>query len=123
MANALATWLGMLLSVSLFGCAQAEVVPRGPVTIGLTVQQPSPKPNVAATPQALMQPGGVRSLQRALNAQGYALTVDGRFDNETRQALLSFQRREGLAPTSLPDLATCEALGLDPQQVYQALDG
>ena len=58
----------------------------------------------------------VRSVQQALNDQGYnAGPVDGEMGPNTRDALLSFQQAQGLRQTGEPDSRTLAALGMSPQ--------
>ena len=40
---------------------------------------------------------GVRQLQQALANRGYSLTVDGAFGPMTKNAVMSFQRSQGIA--------------------------
>jgi N-acetylmuramoyl-L-alanine amidase len=61
----------------------------------------------------------VRRVQRALRQRGFEVPVNGVFDAATQEALLRFQRQAGLAPTSLPDLATLNRLGLDARSLYR----
>lgn len=58
----------------------------------------------------------VGSLQRALQAAGFRITVDGDFGRVTRNALERYQVEQGLAPTGVVDPLTAERLGLaDPR--------
>ncbi|MBM9595882.1 N-acetylmuramidase domain-containing protein [Roseitranquillus sediminis] len=58
--------------------------------------------------------GDTATLQSALNvALDAGLTVDGWFGDKTRQALISFQEREGLQETGRIDSETCARLGID----------
>lgn len=41
--------------------------------------------------------GDVKKLQEALNRCGYSLDVDGQFGNETRKAVMDYQKNNGLA--------------------------
>jgi len=83
--------------------------------------RPPDKPPGAASPQTLLQADGVRQLQGALRARGYRVPESGVYGQETEGALLAFQRREGLAPTSMPDLETLRRLGLEAKSLYGQL--
>lgn len=69
-------------------------------------------PAMAGAP-LYISPSGVRVIQQSLNQGGYAdLVADGRWTEETREALRDFQQARGLEPTGNLDLATINALGL-----------
>ncbi len=56
---------------------------------------------------------GLRLVQQQLNRIGYASgNVDGLWGDQTRQALESFQRMQGMEPTGNLNLVTIQALGL-----------
>ena len=52
------------------------------------------------------------AVQRALNAKGYRVAVDGKSGPATRAALRDFQAREGLKRTGAADSRTLRALGV-----------
>lgn len=52
----------------------------------------------------------ISSLQSALSKLGFALSVNGRFDIATYQAVLGFQEQNGLSVTGIADVATQTAL-------------
>ncbi|NBC31147.1 MAG: N-acetylmuramoyl-L-alanine amidase [Alphaproteobacteria bacterium] len=54
----------------------------------------------------------VQALQRALNARGAKLTVDGHFGPNTKTAVINFQRSRGLSPDGIVGPKTKSALGL-----------
>jgi hypothetical protein len=54
----------------------------------------------------------VRILQQVLVERGFAVEVDGVWGPRTREALISFQRREGLQATGQIDTRTVTALGV-----------
>lgn len=103
----------VLVIVTFGGCGGRQERKQDPAVL----ERPGGPP-VAASPNTMLQSGGVRSLQRALRARGYEAPVSGAFDARTREALLKFQRAEGLAPTSMPDMLTLEALGLNAEELY-----
>jgi peptidoglycan hydrolase-like protein with peptidoglycan-binding domain len=61
------------------------------------------------------------ALKNALYGAGYSITnVTPQMDEATRQALIKFQKDNGLAATGNVDDATKEALGMVPVQVAAA---
>ncbi|MFT3916493.1 MAG: peptidoglycan-binding domain-containing protein [Anaeromyxobacteraceae bacterium] len=74
-------------------------------------------PRVPASPEALLAPGVVTELQRALTSRGLLEAhQDGELDDATTRALRRFQDGQGLAATGFPDRETLERLGLDPDR-------
>lgn len=75
------------------------------------------------SPQIEAERGGAKVLvyaetlqrvQRRLKEQGlYRGEVDGRFGEQTAEAIARYQRRQGLPPTGLPDYATLHRLFLE----------
>lgn len=56
----------------------------------------------------------LRMVQNALVAKGYKIDeVDGKLNDDTEDALESFQKAQGLKETEDPDLPTLKALGFD----------
>lgn len=55
----------------------------------------------------------VKDVQQALNDEGHNLEVDGIMGTKTRNALSSFQGRNGIQANGQLDTRTLEALGLD----------
>jgi hypothetical protein len=76
---------------------------------------------VTQTPEALFREGAVERIQEALSQRGLlsGSFTKGDLDTPTSAALARFQEKQDLARTGLPDRATLEALGLDPEAVYQ----
>ena len=63
----------------------------------------------------------VRSVQRALNDQGYdAGAVDGQMGPNTEDALRRFQQAQNLPQTGAPDARTLAALGVSNRTSYSA---
>lgn len=54
----------------------------------------------------------VKQLQTALEQKGQHVTVDGKWGNQTANALRNFQKENGLQPTGRLDPETSEKLGL-----------
>lgn len=85
---------------------------------------PGATPPVAGAPRAGDAPLGgrvlrlgargadVMDLQRDLNVLGYALDVDGDFGGRTRDAVMRFEARRGLAADGAADAAMLAALGV-----------
>ncbi len=59
-----------------------------------------------------LPPEEIRILQEVLVDRGFSVEVDGIFGPRTREALISFQRREGLQATGQIDTRTVTALGV-----------
>jgi peptidoglycan hydrolase-like protein with peptidoglycan-binding domain len=63
----------------------------------------------------------IRSVQQALNDQGYdAGAVDGQMGPNTQDALRRFQQAQNLPQTGEPDTRTLAALGISSQAAYRA---
>src|SRR5262249_9161764 len=75
------------------------------------------EPVVAASPQALLGRGAVRKSQRALTTKGLSTRESGVLDRETKDNLRSFQYRQQIAATGLPDQLTLQKLDLDPKDI------
>ena len=54
----------------------------------------------------------IREVQRVLIQRGFSVQVDGRLGPRTQQALIQFQRREGLQATGRIDSRTISSLGV-----------
>lgn len=54
----------------------------------------------------------IKAIQESLNAHGAALTVDGHWGRETRDAIKAYQRKNGLKPTGYANQETRKKLGL-----------
>jgi peptidoglycan hydrolase-like protein with peptidoglycan-binding domain len=65
----------------------------------------------------------IRQVQEVLVQQGFSVEVDGRLGPRTRQALIQFQRRQGLAVTGQIDSRTVTALGVNIQSMPQGQPG
>jgi hypothetical protein len=82
---------------------------------------PAPgRPAAPATPRGLLAPGEVAAIQRALADRGLlGAHREGELDDATGEALMAFQRREGLAATGMPDRETISRLGLEADTAYR----
>jgi hypothetical protein len=77
------------------------------------------RPRVPAAPEALLAPGAVSEIQRALVDRGYLdAHREGELDPATSAALRAFQAEEDLAETGFPDRETLTRLGIDPRAAY-----
>jgi putative peptidoglycan binding protein len=110
-------WLVLLVFAGLASChaheavSPAEESPPSPLRIN------SPRP-VATTPEGLIKPGGIAKMQRALREKGLDAPQTDKLDEQTKSALLDFQKREKLPATGLPDYVTVRKLGLDPNDIF-----
>src|SRR5215469_4863925 len=70
----------------------------GATLMSATVQAPAlqPWPVLQQGPNSMWPMVTIRSLQYLLNAHGARLTVDGVFGQQTRAAVITFQRAHGL---------------------------
>src|SRR5262249_38989753 len=59
-----------------------------------------------------LSPEQIREIQMVLKERGFAVEVDGRLGPQTRQALIAFQRKQGLAASGHIDNQTVSALGV-----------
>jgi peptidoglycan hydrolase-like protein with peptidoglycan-binding domain len=77
------------------------------------------RPAVPAAPSALLSPGAIGAIQRALMDRGYLRSHQaGELDKPTSAAVRRFQEDEGLAATGMPDRETLRKLGVDPEKTY-----
>jgi len=121
-----ATWraLGLVcLGLTGAGCLHAHHAPP-PASV------PATKPDheraaetgipVASTPQGLMREGAEKKIQQRLRDKGFlgADQVTGQLDPDTRAALRTFQKHEGLPTTGLPSYETVDKLGLDLDAIF-----
>ena len=58
----------------------------------------------------------IRRIQIILRERGYTVEVDGVMGPQTRQAIIAFQRKEGIEATGQIDQRTSAALGMDRNQ-------
>ncbi len=54
----------------------------------------------------------VKSVQAALNKEGYNVAVDGKMGKQTHDALMKFQKANGLPASGKADAATLKKLGV-----------
>jgi peptidoglycan hydrolase-like protein with peptidoglycan-binding domain len=57
-------------------------------------------------------PAKIQQVERALNAQGYSVPVDGQIDPQLTAAVTSFQKDNDLQPTGLMTAETLAKLGV-----------
>lgn len=72
-------------------------------------------PPAASTAAVLSEPV-IKSLQEALNKQGFATKTDGILSDETRAAIRKYQTQHHLPVTGEPDKATLDKLGVAARQ-------
>ena len=71
---------------------------------------------------AVLQKAGLTKLQDALTKHGFSTKPTPTLDHATQANLRSFQEKEGLARTGMPDQLTLTKLGLDPKEILQMDD-
>ena len=59
-----------------------------------------------------LRPEQIREIQMVLKERGFAVEIDGRLGPRTRQALIAFQRKQGLTASGRIDNQTVSALGV-----------
>jgi peptidoglycan hydrolase-like protein with peptidoglycan-binding domain len=59
-----------------------------------------------------LRPEQIREIQMVLKEKGFAVEIDGRLGSRTRQALIAFQRKQGLTASGRIDNQTVTALGV-----------
>jgi peptidoglycan hydrolase-like protein with peptidoglycan-binding domain len=97
-----------------------ETAPTGAQPRPETATAPDAAADTAAQPQQQALPGQpgadpavIRDVQQALNQAGHeAGPVDGVWGPQSRSAMESFQRQQGIEPTGLINLLSLQALGL-----------
>jgi peptidoglycan hydrolase-like protein with peptidoglycan-binding domain len=119
----------MLMNVSVASAQQQAASPQKNMTTQSQPMQSSQPGNKMQTntakneksPSSLMKSTGkapmmssqeVKSVQEALNKDGYKLTVDGVMGNHTRSALKNFQKKNDLKVTGKPDSQTLAKLDI-----------
>jgi len=122
----LAAWPALALAclgMTGAGCLHAHQAPQ-------PAEVPATKPDheraaetripVASTPQGLMREGAEKKLQERLRDKGLlaANQLSGQLDPDTRAALRTFQKQEGLPTTGLPSYETVDRLGLDLDTIF-----
>jgi peptidoglycan hydrolase-like protein with peptidoglycan-binding domain len=76
------------------------------------------QPEVAASPRNILEAGSVTKIQEALNSKGFGVEKNGKLDSPTKEAIASFQKKEKIAATGLPDQLTLRRLDLDPKEIF-----
>lgn len=77
---------------------------------------------VATGPEELLEDGAVERIQQALRAAGFvAAWSKGELDRPTSQAIASFQAKQGLPATGVPDRKTVVLLGLARDEVFKSI--
>jgi Putative peptidoglycan binding domain len=101
----LAIFFAILAAAGVFNGSKAAAPPVTPPTKPVTTQQSTTQANTTPTAQAPSQtlsPGAtgaqVKTLQQALTALGYPVTVDGDYGPATQAAVVKFQTAKGLTP-------------------------
>jgi hypothetical protein len=122
----------LLAIVALWACVHTTAV--GPVA---TPEEPRSKvvekaktqpalmhdtatPPISQSPQGMLAEGGAAQIQTALSTHGFMLKKTGLLDDETKEAILAFQKRENLAATGMPDQLTLKRLGLRPRDILNS---
>jgi peptidoglycan hydrolase-like protein with peptidoglycan-binding domain len=65
-----------------------------------------------AATKAELTPEQVKRLQQKLNRHGYGVEQSGKWNNQTRSAIIRLQKQRGLERTGYPDRATRRALSI-----------
>lgn len=121
--------IGALLAAAVGGtgvAAYTVLTPQGPVAV--RELPAAPQPQAATVPAAEVRtapaPPSVREVQQVLREHGYQVReVTGEFDDETRHAVIAFQKVHGLERTGAVDAATAAALRAPVRPVSQARPG
>jgi hypothetical protein len=115
-----------LASAFAIGCAHTHAQPPPPAAVPPT--RPDPQLGaetgipVARTPEGLLRDGAEKRIQERLRARGLlrADQCTGQLDADTRRALRTLQKSQGLPTTGLPSFETVEHLGLDLDTIFHA---
>ncbi|HTI79746.1 MAG TPA: peptidoglycan-binding domain-containing protein [Acetobacteraceae bacterium] len=94
----------------LAACSHSEPPPPPPPPAPVAAPAPPPPPAMPANLTPAQQK--VAHVQMALNANGAALDVDGKWGSKTSAALAAYQKAHSLKPTGKMNGATAKALGL-----------
>jgi peptidoglycan hydrolase-like protein with peptidoglycan-binding domain len=90
---------------------------RACALVALAVALASPAKAKAAGEKGALEPGQIRVVQLALQDRGLNVAVTGSWSERTREAVATFQRRNGLPATGAVDDATALSLGVDPYEL------
>lgn len=96
----------------LAACSHSAPPPPPPPPAPAPVAAPAPPPPPAMPANLTPAQQKVAKVQMALNSNGAALDVDGKWGSKTSSALKAFQAAHKLKPTGHMDGATAKALGL-----------
>jgi peptidoglycan hydrolase-like protein with peptidoglycan-binding domain len=109
-----------LLTVAFIACHNERDVRAGDRGDNIGAQM-SAKPGTPppVKPEALMSKDSVAKVQEALADRGFVVEKTGTLDARTQTALRSFQRREGMTATGMPDQMTLRRLNLDPNTILR----
>jgi peptidoglycan hydrolase-like protein with peptidoglycan-binding domain len=99
------TVASLATAMILLGCPHARTV--------------EPPQEIEEEPTSIFRPEAIRKLQDVLVREGYEIERTGELDDRTQQALRSYQRKNGMVETGLPDQQTLRRLGLDLDDIYQ----
>jgi peptidoglycan hydrolase-like protein with peptidoglycan-binding domain len=89
------------------------------VALGVALALPAA---AAARQQGTIEPEQIRVAQRALQDRGLKVAITGSWNERTREAVGTFQRRNGLPATGTLDEATARSLGVDPSELRRRFD-
>lgn len=113
-------------AVASFSCAHSKTVqdnassgPENPSKEKVQPQTPG-RPPLAGAPQGVLNPGAVKEIQSSLKEKGFPVAEDGVLGERTEAMLASFQKKQNLPATGMPDRTTLKELGLDPDKIYRA---
>jgi len=108
------------------GCAHSHASPPPPAAVPPTRpdHQLGAETGIpgARTPEGLMRDGAEKRIQERLLARGLlrADQCTGQLDADTRRALRTFQKSQGIPTTGLPSYETIDHLGLDLDAIFHA---
>src|ERR1700759_2946700 len=101
---------GTLMNIRTLAFAVCRIAVGGPGARSPSEPAPPPPPAMPANLTPAQQK--VAHVQMALNANGAALDVDGKWGSKTSAALAAFQKSHNLKPTGKMNGTTAKALGL-----------
>jgi murein L,D-transpeptidase YcbB/YkuD len=119
-----------LLALALAACAHTDKPAAQQLEKAEKTEQPQAKAprkppksesgiQLATSPTDALTHQGLISVEKALEVRGYLHGQRPSFDEQVKDAMARFQKKEGLPATGAPDRETVRRLGLHTEEVFK----